>query len=498
MGENQNVTNAIHLSPRRWRRLLLAISLGLLLCVGTSRCLLAQADEPARVMSVHDILYLNKYGEGISGVSWCNDQTFTFVTHGPVRNTPSVFEPEYSRGTTVSMFTIETQQIRPIVLSDSAAFAADCVRNGQYVFLSGSLRSAISKDAKYATQVSFSEFIDTRAVTSLRDGTLAVEMPLDLFLKSPVRTASDGSIYARGSSSALDLDSVIPSRRASIVEKRLTYGLSRGGARAVSGTAGLNRPEPERFQVNGLSAPEVWGIGSYDCSASRPGCAADSSSPRVGYYLYSKINTDRARRDVAFTFTPGRRPSLKRWPVVGRPGMNWNTLLISGLALDAKHCYVLLEPRPELAVNRINGRLRLDLYLAQCRFAENQIEFDEPRPVGRKQGSFIWPTLDLHGEFAVITESLDFPSQVDDQIELERTVIGQPNVCARFYRTGTWPVAPVNTICVRLIQNGPNGLKVSPNGRYVDIPSKSDPLIVGREYRNNGAGPAWLNHGEQP
>jgi hypothetical protein len=52
-------------------------------------------------------------------------------------------------------------------------------------------------------------------------------------------------------------------------------------------------------------------------------------------------------------------------------------------------------------------------------------------------------------------------------------------------------------ICGRLVQNGANGLSVSPDGGFVDIRSKTNPVIVGREYHNDGTGPDWLNHGEQ-
>jgi hypothetical protein len=104
----------------------------------------------------------------------------------------------------------------------------------------------------------------------------------------------------------------------------------------------------------------------------------------------------------------------------------------------------LLEPHPGLAVNRINGRLRHDLYLAQCRFTADQLQFDEPRIVGQKQGSFTVPRLSLHGEFIVITETTDFPSLVDDQVEFEKAAVSRPNVCARFYRVGPWPVASAN------------------------------------------------------
>src|SRR5437870_4138743 len=49
-----------------------------------------------------------------------------------------------------------------------------------------------------------------------------------------------------------------------------------------------------------------------------------------------------------------------------------------------------------------------------------------------------------------------------------------------------------DNICVRLIQDGANGLTVSPDGGYVNVRSKGNPLIVGREYHNDGTGPARL------
>src|SRR5450756_132362 len=134
----------------------------------------------AHAMSVRDILYLNKYGENISGVSWCSDQAFTFITHGPAHNT--VFPPEYSRDTTVSLFTIETGKVRPILLSEHAGFSVECVRNGDYVFLSGLLHTAMSKDARSPAQARFSQFIDVRPRTSLEQVTPVLRMG-DLFFE---------------------------------------------------------------------------------------------------------------------------------------------------------------------------------------------------------------------------------------------------------------------------------------------------------------------------
>lgn len=45
----------------------------------------AMISQPAGALGSSDILYLNKYGEGISNVSWCNDRAFTRKTYGPSR-----------------------------------------------------------------------------------------------------------------------------------------------------------------------------------------------------------------------------------------------------------------------------------------------------------------------------------------------------------------------------------------------------------------------------
>jgi hypothetical protein len=444
-------------------------------------------------MDVRDILYLNKYGEDTSDVSWCNDQAFTFISHGPAHNT--VFPPEYSRDITVNMFTIETEHVRPIVVSEHAVSSVDCVHNGDYVYLKGSLYTAMSKDARSPARAWFSQFIDVRPRTRLEPVTPVLRMG-DVALESPLRTASDGSVYAEVLWHARDLDSVVPSKRAAVI-KSDNYSLWRDGVATTFATMDSDKRQPGPFAVYGFSAQEVWGIGSYDCSANRPGCTADASGPRVGYYLYSQQNTK--VRHIAYTITPGREPLVRRWPVVARSGISSNTLWISGVALDANHCYVLFEPHPGLPVNRVNRRLRLDLYLAQCRFTADRLEFDQPRIVGQKQASFTVPRVSIHGEFVVITETTDFASQQDDQVEFERAAISRPNACTRFYRTSHWPVAPVNTICVHLIHDGAEErMPVSPNGGYVAFRSKGNSLIVGREYRNDGTGPAWLNHGEQP
>jgi hypothetical protein len=256
---------------------------------------------------------------------------------GPAHNT--VFPPEYSRDTTVNMFTIETEQVRPVLVSEHAGFDADCVRNGEYVFLSGRLYTAVPKDERSRAQASFSQFINVGSGAGLQLTTpVSLSLADYVAFGSPIRTASDGSVYATFSVDALDLDSVVPSRRAPVIKNRQTYNLTRDGVEITFLTTASNKRESGPFPFYGFYAQEVLGFGSYDCPARRPSCTADPSGPRVGYYLYAKVNTERARLDVAFTIAPGREPLVRRWPVVARSGISSNTLSISGVALDAKHC----------------------------------------------------------------------------------------------------------------------------------------------------------------
>jgi hypothetical protein len=151
----------------------------------------------AHAAGVRDIIYLNKYGEDVPNVSWCNDQVLTFVTHASPR--PSTFPIEYSRVTTVNMLSIQTLQVRPVVVSEYAAFGAECVKTGEYLFLNGGLYSAIKRDARLPAQVLFSQFIDVRPnagtpKAGARPNTPVLHVRRDDISFGPLRTASDGSV----------------------------------------------------------------------------------------------------------------------------------------------------------------------------------------------------------------------------------------------------------------------------------------------------------------
>jgi hypothetical protein len=192
---------------------------------------------------------------------------------------------------------IPSQQVRAVIVSDNAAFGADCVRGGEYVFLNGDLGSAMATDARRPAQALFSQFIDVRPRTGAQQVTPVLQVRREgLGFGSPLRTASDGSVYAEASSGVIDLDSIVPSKRSSLIAKGLDYSLIREGVRITFANADSRVLPPGPFPLYAFSAPEIWGLGSYDCSTNRPGCTSDPSEPPVGYYLFTKINTAQARR----------------------------------------------------------------------------------------------------------------------------------------------------------------------------------------------------------
>jgi hypothetical protein len=202
---------------------------------------------------------------------------------------------------------------------------------------------------------------------------------------------------------------------------------------------------------------------------------------------------------MLFTITPRQSSLQQRWPIVAKDRAASKVLEIQGVALDDKRCFVLLQPNPELAANRIDGRLRLDLLIANCNFAKDRLEFDTPRVVGRKQGSFTAPRLSLHGEFLVITEELAVDGWPVDQQELERHAADRASTCVHLLLSESGRGARrLNSICARLGKGAADKLNVSPDGNYVAIESTSAPLIVARDYRNEGTGPDWLTNGGPP
>jgi hypothetical protein len=156
-------------------------------------------------------------------------------------------------------------------------------------------------------------------------------------------------------------------------------------------------------------------------------------------------------------------------------------------------------PKPWLDSNRVNGRLRLDFYLADCAFSQGRLEFGAPRMVGRRQASFMMPQLTLHGEHIAIIETMDMSEQPEDHAAFEEEVRAEAGPCVHIFRAnGTSPVTAVNRICSHTSGGDMRRMYISPNANYVAITGRKEFVIVGREYRNDGTGPAWLKTGVQP
>src|SRR5580692_9456570 len=100
----------------------------------------------------------------------------------------------------------------------------------------------------------FSQFIDVRPVTGAQPGTLVSQVSRDAFgFGSPLRTASDGSVYARASSEAMNLDSVVSSKRSALIARGIDYSLIREGVQITYASADNSRLPPGPFPLYGFS-----------------------------------------------------------------------------------------------------------------------------------------------------------------------------------------------------------------------------------------------------
>jgi hypothetical protein len=205
-------------------------------------------------------------------------------------------------------------------------------------------------------------------------------------------------------------------------------------------------------------------------------------------------------QDALYTVTvvPGKTPLLQRWPIVeATPAGLPYELTVVDVALDEQRCFVLLEPKRGLASSRVAGRLRLDLLIADCKFKDARLEYSEPHSLGRKQGSFIFPKLSLKGDVVVVTDVYDESSQQEDQLELERIEKARARICARLFRGDSADaLRRINSLCALADQIDSDTVIVSPNAKFIVMPGRGNPLIVGRDYRSDGSGPEWLTNEE--
>jgi hypothetical protein len=467
-------------------------SLGfLLVCLA----LISPTETSAAETTVRDILYLNQYEEGVRGISWCDDNNFILTR--PAAPYPSLKAPNYYDFVEmyVKAFSMETKTARPLLQfhnSNIAVMSATCLRNGEYVYVSGRIGFAEIADESGWMQLPLSHLVDL---------TKGNRHPgyFRFFSNNPKRlsTASDGSVYGDTLGQiGIHTSFHANPRSQSSAKDHMTDDRTNGVITFASYATEPRTP----FPIYGLSSEDFQTQGSYRCPAPRPGCRAGAVEQNVVYYVFTQYN-DQAKAypvDALFTVTPGRSPWSQRWPVLPKPGLKIDALHILDVVVDETRCLVLLEPKSWLAGNQVNGRLRLDVYIANCAFRGSALEFDEPRIVGRRQASFMVPHISLHGEYVTIVEEMNMNEQPEDQAEFEKDWQSRLGPCAHIYRSEATSIKAVNTICVSAQGTDIRRFQISPNAKYVGMEGNKDSVIVGREYRNDGTGPKWISNGDRP
>jgi hypothetical protein len=451
--------------------------------------LICLGQMPAAGMTARDILDLSQFESQISKISWCNGDSLIFAhatkpssLSWPPRSwaPPGWPVPERDGALSISMLSGLTSTTPTVesITELSRADSANCLRNGEYLFVSGQLIEARQGKGPDALRRRY----------NVEGGP---------FHRYTPQTARDGSVFGQDGRAQLGLNRIDPAAREDFLKSNRSYAVRQG---EIYVSVLKTEPRtPEQFPIYDLAAPETWNIGSFQCSAPRPDCPpAAAGKQETTYYIYSKYNTANKRVDAVFTIRPQRRPVVSRWPVTARAGAAWDKLEIMGVALDETRCFVLLHPNDWHGANRIDGRLRLDLLIARCRFTAGRLEFDTPRVVGRKQGSYVWPKLRVHGELVVIEETLDMNAQPEDQQQFEPEASSAGVSCVHILRSNrdnSWTT--INVICARRDGDWSKQLIVSPDGNFVAVQGKSGSFIVGRDYRNDGTGPSWITHGSR-
>jgi len=462
--------------------------------------LVCPTEMSAAEMTVRDILYLNQYEEGVRGISWCDDDNFILMR--PAAPYPTLNAPNYHDFVEmyVKTFSMETKTARPLLQyhnSNIAVMSVTCLRNGEYAYVGGRTGVAGTTDPAGWVQLPLSHLIDLT-----KGGRAPRYFHFESGGPEQLSTASDGSVYGGTQGpDGIDLSFITNPKSRSSVKDRMTYHQTNEVVTLISYATVPRTP----FPVYGLSSKDFHTQGSYRCPAPRPGCSVGGKGRNVVYYVFSQYSdaqyvddAEPGRASTLFTITPDKTPLMQRWPVVPRPGVDMNALDILDVVVDERRCLVLLEPKSWLKSNRVNGRLRLDVYVANCGFRGSTLEFDEPRIVGRRRASFMVPHVSLHGEHIAIVEKMNMNEQPEDQAEFEKDWHLRLGPCAYIYRSEAMSMRAINTICVSKQDSDVRRFKISPNAKYVGMEGNKDSVIVGREYRNDGTGPKGISNGDRP
>jgi hypothetical protein len=477
------------------------------------------AASPARAeaLTTRDILNLDKFGKDISSISWCSDETLTLVDLQSADSTEGQASVKRSIRT-VKMLSLSSGESRQLLVYLDAGITAHCVRGGEFLYISGTSRLAYQPSSSPSVgRVVYQNFYHLLEVP--REGASAkhptvINNQKDGALYGPVLTDANGNVYGRmlGGSQQVELKNINLKGLTSRQKSALTYKVSKDDFHFIILAVNFDSDDPRARRVGfyGLATPDGRSVGSYPCPGPRPGCAAGGAAKSTHYYTSSKFVASKVPRadgfldtqDVLYTVVSGDSPAQpQRWPIVRATASKLPyQLAVVDVAIDAKRCLVLLEPNRWLASSRDAGRLRQDLLIADCTVKGGRLEYSEPQSIGFKQGSFIFPKLSIHGDIVAVTDTYSQTSQQDDQIELERQQDARAQICVKMYLgSSAEKFQRINSLCALVSQidhSIADSLIVSPGAKFIAFGARGNPLIVGRDFRNDGRGPAWLTNGD--
>lgn len=478
----------------------------------------------AEALSTRDVLDLGKYGKNIAGISWCSDETLTFVNTQSPPTTAQDAARQPDR--TVTMLSLTSGSASPLLVYPVASIHAHCVRGGDYLYVSGVADLAYQTNTGSAAQTVLRRPLNHLVEIPRGDNATKRRTTIDVLwdaeaLEGPVSTDAEGNVFGRRGStySAIELelkDFSLKEMRSRQREK-LSYTVKKHDLSFIvfSSTQHGRLYRGPKIGIYGVSTSRIGSqtLASYQCPAPfpRPGCSSTGAEKKAVYYTLSAVATSQEPDpdgllkgyQALYTVVPGHRPLIQHWRIVSASASKLPyELVVVDVALDAERCFVLLEPSRGRRSSRVEGRLRQDILIADCQMKDGQLAYDQPRLIGSRQGSFIFQRLSLRGETVVLTDFFDQSSEEEDQIAFERDEKEKARICAQLFSgASAASLQRTNVLCAPVSRLGGGWwrnekLVVSPNARFVAFSGPDDAMIVGRDYRSDGRGPVWLTHGE--
>lgn len=490
------------------------------------------ASVAAEPLSTRDILHLNQFAPRISSISWCTDNTLTFVSAPP----EAIPQPPWpSRNSILNILWLMEGMSRPFLAYPNSAINAQCARGGEFVSVTGSGGLAYRPGHSTTTEPNVSHRF-THLVTvadEQRGERRQIAVRNGVMLHGPWLTDVNGNVFARVGGNLIERKHINIAGLTEREQKEVSFKVQKDSIEfAVLGVNDnrigphfrrhdefvsaydTNIKFPPNFRVYGLHTSTQNNVGLFQCPAPWPGCVADSPAKSVvlytsSYYATSKVTGPDDRYPVQpalYTVVPGLNPQIRRWPIIkAYASKHPYELFFVDVAIDAQRCIVMLEQNREHPSSRIEGRLNLDLFVADCQAKDGKLAYGEPRKIAHQQGSFMRATLGIYGESIVIADVYANGSQEEDQIKLEEADNAKARVCARFFTgNSAATLRRTNSLCGLASHTSlqPDSHTyapaVSPGGKFVVFRGYKDqtPLIVGRDFRQDGRGPEWLTNEE--